>query len=117
MDELIRTRLHAAIEKFNSQEYFDCHEILEDIWFDTHDDSKDFYQGLLHIAVGLYHLTVKNNLKGMNLQFGKAFAKLKEYPEQYNGIELEKLLEQVRAISKDPAKAELLAGSCKIELV
>lgn len=107
MDDNTRTRFILAIEKFNNKDYFDCHEILEDIWFDTRDDSRDFYRGLLHIAVGLYHLTNKNNQTGMKLQFRKAFECLTKYPNVFNDINLKELLSKVNDINKNPDKYKL----------
>lgn len=89
------------------QDYFECHETLEDIWFDIHDESKDFYQGLLHVAVGLHHLTQKNNINGMQLQFEKAFKKLGKYPNEYNGVNLVELLSKVDIVNKNPANYKL----------
>jgi uncharacterized protein len=107
MNDFTRSRFLLAIEKFNNREYFDCHEILEDIWFDTTDDSKDFYQGLLHISVGLYHLTNKNNQLGMKLQFEKAFKRLMKYPNVYNDINLGELLSKTNDINKNPGSFKL----------
>lgn len=116
MDDSVSSRLNDAITKFNQYDYFECHEILEDIWFDTHDESKDFYQGLLHIAVGLHHLTNKNNINGMKLQFGKAFSRLERYLPEYNGVELAALLKQIDTINKNPVNYEL-TGLPKIKLL
>lgn len=117
MDDYTRSRFIQAINKFNEKDYFECHEILEDIWFDTYDDSKDFFQGLLHIAVGLYHLTKKNNTKGTIIQLNKAITKLNNYDEDYNGIDLAKLLTQVEALNKNLAKNNIPARLPKIILL
>lgn len=117
MNDYTRSRFIHAINKFNEKNFFECHEILEDIWFDTHDDSKDFYQGLLHIAVGFYHLTKKNNSKGTVLQLNKAQSKLNSYEKDYNGIDIEKLLKQITTINKNLAKNKLPARLPKIILL
>jgi predicted metal-dependent hydrolase len=101
MDDYTRSRFIQAIDKFNQKDFFECHEILEDIWFDTRDDSRNFYQGMLHIAVGLYHLTKKSNSQGTIIQLNKAIAKLSQYKENYNGVNLKKLLKEVEKIAKD----------------
>lgn len=116
MDDYTRSRFILAVNKFNIQDFFECHEILEDIWFDTRDESRDFYQGLLHIAVGLHHLSKKNN-KGTILQLDKAIAKLALYEKNYNGIDLEKLLKQITAINKNLAKKKLPLKFPKIILL
>lgn len=98
MENYNRSRLIQAINKFNRHEFFECHEILEDIWFDVRDDSRDFYQGLLHIAVGFYHLTKKKNQKGTIIQLNKALDKLISFGKDYKGIDLGKLNLSVRNI-------------------
>lgn len=99
MDDYTRSRFIQAIDKFNHRDFFECHEILEDIWFDTRDDSRDFYRGMLHIAVGLYHLTKKSNSKGTILQLNKAIVKLSHYKEDYNGVDLKRLIKQIKNIT------------------
>ena len=107
MSDYNRSRLIAAINKFNQKDYFECHEILEDLWFDVRDSSRDLYQGLLHIAVGFYHLTKKNNFKGTIIQLTKAEEKLGKFPGVIHGIDLVKLLKQVSSIKKRLIKKEV----------
>lgn len=102
----IRSRLIHAIDKFNAGDFFECHEILEDIWFDVRGSSRDFYQGLLHIAVGFYHLTKRKNKKGTILQLNKALTKLEGYGERFNGVDTDKLLKQVKSIAGKLKKNE-----------
>lgn len=100
MSDYNRSRLIAAANKFNQRDFFECHEILEDIWFDERGRSRNLYQGLLHIAVGFYHLTKKNNFKGTIIQLTKAEEKLGRFPEVFHGVDLAKLLKQIRSIKK-----------------
>ncbi|MCC6865852.1 MAG: DUF309 domain-containing protein [Ignavibacteria bacterium] len=94
-----RSRLISAINKFNKQEYFECHEILEDIWFDVHDNTKDLYRGLLHFATALYHLN-KKNIRGTLLQLEKAIERLKDYNNFVNGIDVPKVIKQILSLKK-----------------
>jgi len=38
------------IERFNSQAYFEAHEVLEELWLKTQGDHRDFYKGLIQTA-------------------------------------------------------------------
>jgi predicted metal-dependent hydrolase len=96
MSDYKLSRLVAAIKKFNEGDYFECHEILEDIWFEVRDNSRNFYQGLLHVSVAFYHLTKRNNFKGTIIQITKAIDKLGGYNELYLGIDLVKLKGQLK---------------------
>jgi len=98
-------RFKEAIDVFNSVQFYKCHDLLEDIWFEVRGDSRNFYQGLIHLAVGLYHLTEKNNSKGALSQLDKALKKLTPYKPEFKGVELEKLIQKIKrlvdSINKD----------------
>ena len=89
-------RFKDGIRKFNEGEFYVCHDILEDIWFDVRGWTRTFYQGIIHIAVGYYHITVRENPKGALSQLNKAINKLQPYSPSFQGVELEKLINTIR---------------------
>ena len=107
MSDYNLSRLVAAVNKFNEGDYFECHEILEDIWFDVRDDSRDFYQGLLHISVAFYHLTKENNFKGTLIQLDKALERLKVYDKVFSGVDVPKLTDEVKKVISRLKKKEV----------
>ena len=94
MDPGIRERFREAIDVFNKGEFYECHDLLEDIWYEVRGDSRDFYQGIIHLAVGLHHLTVKNNIKGAILQLEKGIKKLTPYKPEFEGVEIGSLIKK-----------------------
>jgi predicted metal-dependent hydrolase len=44
-----------GIELFNAQEFYDCHEVLEAVWREQVEPERTLTQGIIQIAVGLYH--------------------------------------------------------------
>jgi hypothetical protein len=48
-------QLLQAIREFNSRDWFECHETLEDLWIGAEGEVRDFYQGIIQIAVALHH--------------------------------------------------------------
>ena len=44
-----------AFGEFNRGDWFDCHETLEELWVGSVGEIRDFYQGMLQIAVALHH--------------------------------------------------------------
>jgi len=52
-----------AIDEFNRGDWFECHETLEELWVGEKGELRDFYQGVLQMAVALYHWR-NGNLKG-----------------------------------------------------
>jgi predicted metal-dependent hydrolase len=95
MDSDLLERFTKGINKFNNGEFFECHDILEDIWFEIRGKERNFYQGLIHLAVGFYHLLYRENPKGALSQLNKGTAKLSPYKPEYHGVELNELLEKV----------------------
>jgi hypothetical protein len=45
----------AGVLFFNAGDYFEAHEVWEDLWAESHGGERRFYQGLIQAAVGLFH--------------------------------------------------------------
>lgn len=48
-------RLLLAIRQFNERQWYECHETLEELWIGEEGEVRDFFQGVLQIAVALHH--------------------------------------------------------------
>lgn len=48
-------QLLQGIREFNRREWFECHETVEDLWIGAAGEARDFYQGVIQIAVALHH--------------------------------------------------------------
>lgn len=83
-----------GIEYFNTGYYFEAHDIFEEVWMDERGEGVQFFQGLVQLATGFYHLRM-NNLKGAASQLNKGVAKLERYKPEYRNLELTELLNQV----------------------
>lgn len=91
MTEAIPTEFWQGVEQFNSGQFYACHDILEALWIDSIEPEKTFYQGVLQIAVGLYHLS-NHNWRGAMILLGEGSNRLVRYPSIYSGIDVESLL-------------------------
>jgi|SRR5581483_3509810 len=49
-----------GIDLLNRQEYFEAHEVLEDVWRAAPSAHKRFLQGLVQVAVAFHHYTHAN---------------------------------------------------------
>jgi hypothetical protein len=57
-----------AVTLFNQQAFFECHEVLEDLWRPLPaGPEKQFLQGLLQVGVGFHHLQNSNYAGAKNL--------------------------------------------------
>jgi hypothetical protein len=86
-------RLKEFIELFNRKEFFEAHEVLEDLWVESEGEEKDFYKGLIQCAVAFVHLD-RNNFKGATKLHRTACGYLTHYLPEYAEIDTEHLLEQ-----------------------
>src|SRR5437879_11840691 len=56
-------RYLAGIVLFNRGDFFEAHEVWENLWVDSAGPERSFYQGLIQAAVGLCHFC-NGNLRG-----------------------------------------------------
>lgn len=81
--------------EFNeSRDYFECHEVMEELWLE--EGRSPLFQGLLQVAVGLYHARNGNHSGAIKL-LNQAVQKLEKYPQHRLGIDLDKLLRECRS--------------------
>jgi predicted metal-dependent hydrolase len=73
-----------------ARDYFECHEVMEHFWLE--EGRAPIYQGLLQVAVGLYHHQ-NNNVSGAIKLLTAALQKLDVQQEPKLGIDLKKLIE------------------------
>ena len=81
-----------AIALFNNGDYYACHDTLEEIWHNAWQSDRAFYQGILQVAVGLYHLK-NQNWHGATILLGEGTSRLPAYLPDYQSIDVESLLE------------------------
>lgn len=79
--------LQEGLRLFEEGDYFLAHETLEEHWLEVEAAERDFFQGLIHLAVGFLHYR-RDNRKGADLQFRKARLRLASYPDLHQGIDL-----------------------------
>jgi predicted metal-dependent hydrolase len=85
---------HRGVELFNNAEFFDAHEVLEEVWRAAPPAEKKFLQGLIQVAVALHHHT-RGNLAGARSLMKRAAKNLGGYPKNFAGINLAALLDSV----------------------
>lgn len=93
MTELVAPEFWQGVQQFNQREYYACHDTLEAIWMEASEPEKTFYQGILQIAVALYHLS-NQNLRGATILLGEGTKRLRRYLPDYAEIDVSDLVEQ-----------------------
>lgn len=100
-DELTR-----GLELIRRGEYFLAHEELEVAWRAAEPAERDFFQGLVHVAVAWYQAG-RGNANGCTRQLEKAQRRLGPYAPEHQGVDLERLLATLRQASTAVARGSL----------
>ncbi len=92
------SRFYDALSLLSAGEYFECHEVLEELWREEQTSLRLFYQGILQVAVGCYHLTVRHNRHGGVNKLREGLAKLQQFPAVMGLLDVEDLRQQVQTL-------------------
>jgi hypothetical protein len=81
-----------GIRLFNAREFYDAHEVWEDVWRESHGVEKKFLQGLIQAAVAFHHHSTGNVVGACSLM-ERARRNLAGCPEEFGGVRVGVLLE------------------------
>ena len=101
----------SGIELFNAGEYYDSHDVWEELWTDYRGPDRQFYQGLIQTAVALYHLS-RGNLRGARRMYYSSRSYLAPYAAAHLGIDLGRLLKDMENCFRPYLE---LPEGCKLE--
>jgi hypothetical protein len=87
-------RYLAGILFFNERDFFEAHEVWEDLWSESHGDERRFYQGLIQAAVGLFHFG-GGNLGGALKLYRSGYDYMKTCGSPFHGLDVEAFWRQM----------------------
>ena len=91
---MVDHELTRGIDLFNRAQFFDAHEVLEDIWRAAPPENKKFLQGLVQVAVAFHHYSTGNRV-GMRSVLERAIRNLAEPSGSFGQIHLAALLQSL----------------------
>jgi uncharacterized protein len=97
--------LRRGLDQIRRGEYFEAHESLEDAWRAAEPAEKDFFQGLVHVAVAWHHAG-RGNRPGCERQLAKARRRLTPFAPEHRGVDVAFVLRSV-----EDAAEQVAAGS------
>ena len=97
-----------GLQEFNRGDYFAAHETLEALWRNEAGPRRTFLQGIIQLAVGLYHLG-RGNLRGARLSVERGATRLRPFVPTYEGIEVGDLVAAADALAGRLADARSAA--------
>src|SRR5213595_3312548 len=97
-----------GLEEIRAGRYFEAHEELELAWRAAAREEKDFFQGLVHVAVAWYQAG-RGRPVATARQLEKAARRLAPFAPSHRGVDVADLVEQV-------ARAKEIVAGGSLEL-
>ena len=98
-----------GLEKIRAGRYFEAHEELEEAWREAPAEERDFFQGLVHVAVAWYQAG-RGRPVATASQLEKAARRLAPFAPAHRGVDVADVLAQV-----DAARAHVAEGSLDLD--
>jgi uncharacterized protein len=98
-----------GLEEIRQGRYFQAHEELEEAWRAAPAAERDFFQGLIHVAVAWYQAG-RGRPVATASQLEKAARRLGPFAPTHRGLDVEDVLAQV-----DAARERVAAGSLELD--
>ena len=102
------SHFESGLDLIRSGEFFAAHEELELVWRAAPPEERDFFQGLVHVAVAWYQAG-RGNRTGCERQLEKAVRRLTPFAPAHRGVDIGSVLAQV-----ERAQAIVAAGSLEL---
>jgi predicted metal-dependent hydrolase len=98
-----------GLEAIRAGRYFEAHEELEEAWREASVEERDFFQGLVHVAVAWYQAG-RGRPVATASQLEKAARRLASFAPEHRGVDVESVLSQVEA-----ARTRVADGSLELD--
>jgi len=88
--------LAEGLQLYRDGKFFEAHEAWETVWSFAEGPERSLLQALIQITAAFHHLNRKNNRIGASLLLEQALGRLLKLPDQFGGIEVNLLAEEIR---------------------
>jgi uncharacterized protein len=105
----VDTAFKRGLEAIRTGRYFEAHEELEEAWRAAGAEERDFFQGLVHVAVAWYQAG-RGRPVATARQLEKAERRLGPFAPEHRGVDVAAVLAQVEA-----ARTRVATGSLALE--
>ena len=95
-----------GLDAIRAGRYFEAHEELEKAWRAAPGEERDFFQGLVHVAVAWYQAG-RGRPVATGRQLEKAARRLGAFAPAHRGVDVEAVLAQVEAARNQVAARSL----------
>jgi predicted metal-dependent hydrolase len=105
----VESSFKRGLQSIREGRFFEAHEELEDAWRAAAAEERDFFQGLVHVAVAWYQAG-RGKPVATARQLEKAARRLGPYAPVHRGVDVADVLRQV-----DSAQRRVAEGSLELD--
>jgi len=89
-------RFLEGLRLFNEEEFYECHEVIEDLWRETRDVYRNLYKGLIQAAAAIYLLR-RGPQSGARGLYRSSIRYLTPYAPRAMGVNVARLIRDLES--------------------
>jgi uncharacterized protein len=88
-------KFERGLRHFNAGEFFEAHEVWEEVWLAEGEPEKTFLQGIIQIAAAFHHYR-RGNTDGTETLLAAGIVKISRFPADHRGLAILELREEAK---------------------
>jgi uncharacterized protein len=88
-------KFERGLRHFNAREFFEAHEVWEEVWLVEVEPEKTFLQGIIQIAAAFHHYR-RGNSDGAETLLAAGIVKIMRFPADHRGLAIHDLREEAK---------------------
>jgi uncharacterized protein len=88
-------KFERGLQHFNARDFFEAHEVWEEIWLVEDEPEKTFLQGIIQIAAAFHHYR-RGNTDGAESLLAAGIVKIMRFPADHRGLAIHDLREEAK---------------------
>jgi len=88
-------KFERGLRHFNAREFFEAHEVWEEVWLTEGEPEKTFLQGIIQIAAAFHHYR-RGNTDGAETLLAAGIVKISRFPSDHRGLAILDLREEAK---------------------
>jgi predicted metal-dependent hydrolase len=88
-------KFERGLRHFNAREFFEAHEVWEEVWLTEGEPEKTFLQGIIQIAAAFHHYR-RGNTDGAETLLAAGIVKISRFPADHRGLAILDLREEAK---------------------
>jgi|ERR1700674_776332 uncharacterized protein len=90
-----KEQFERGLRHFNAREFFEAHEVWEEVWLTEGEPEKTFLQGIIQIAAAFHHYG-RGNTEGAETLLAAGIVKISRFPADHRGLAIHELREEAK---------------------